>query len=329
MAYHDETGIGISMYTLQTNEPVSDMSDELHKLVVELQIPTESEECAICLEKIEECEVTGFEMLNLDVSRPKHKKMILPCSHYFSANALIVHWLTCSMRCPLCRDGVDAKLCIATLPEEWIIPATAYVDKDIQERAEIREREDVDIAAALIANELVIQNRYVHVSMHALLVTSAGDVHRIPLNFSQNLETTTGDFWMLVNRADVRKISAIISRWGCYAMTLSIYSHHAIQSQSGIHIADRGTEVSTSGVMRLPHAFRLTRATEPFAEFPNTGHVTVARTGQSVTHPTVAEHSAFNLQWFYQNNRMLDTLMNINFRINMNFLMSFVAHESL
>jgi hypothetical protein len=331
MAHQDMNAInkmGGVVHTLVSNEHDSAMSTESHTLDVKFEIPTENEDCAICMDKIGECEVTGFEMLSFDPSRPWHKKIILPCAHFFSANAVLVHWLTSSMRCPLCRAGVDGTMCIGNLPEEWKIPANTYVDQHKQEQIEAIDREAADIAASIIAQDLVIHNRFIHVSMHALLVTNSGTVHRIPLNFSQAVDQSTGDFWMRVTRADVRQVSSIINKSGCYAMTVSVYSHDTISGENGLEIVARGCELANSGVMRLPHAFHGHTAAQA-TDFGNTGHVTVARPGQSVSHPSTAGDSAFNLRWFYQNNRMLDALINIEYRINMNSLMTFVAHGAL
>ena len=317
------------IHTLMTNEPVSDCSRELQKLVVKLEIPQKSEECAICLDKIDECEVTGFEMLKFDKERPSHRKMVLPCDHSFSANALLVHWLTCPMRCPLCRAGVEGKLCIENLPEEWNLPAKIYLDKYRKEQEELIEREAAEIAASVIAQDLVIHNRFIHVSMQVLLLTNAGTVHRMPLNFSQAVERSTGNFCMRVARADVRLISAMISKSGCYAMTISVFSHIAVQGENGLEIADTGSELANSGLMRLPHAFSIERNQVRQNDFPQTGDVSVFRNGHNINHPTVAENSSFNVRWFYQNNRMLDTLINIEYRISMSSLMTFVAHEAV
>jgi len=298
-------------------------------LVVKLEIPQKSEECAICLDKIEECEVTGFEMLKFDTARPTHTKMVLPCDHSFSVNALLVHWLTYPMRCPLCRAGIEGTLSIENLPEEWKLPANTYLDKYKKEQQEILDQEAAEIAAAEIAQDLVIHNRFIHVSMQILLVGSDGNVHRMPLNFSQIVDHATGYFYLHVTRADVRLISSIIKKSGCYAMTVSVYSHVAMQGGNGLEIAPAGSELANSGLMRLPHAFGMDRDQRQNNDFSHTGDVTVSRSGQNINHPSMVENSAFNVRWFYLNHRMLDTLTSVQFKISMSCLMNFIAHEAV
>ena len=331
MAHLDKTDANKNeevMHILFSNELISDLVNEFQQLKVKIEIPTESEECAICLDKIEECEVAGFENLIFDVTRPTHKKIILPCTHSFSTNALLVHWLTSSMRCPLCRAGVDGKLGIQYLPEHWKFPATTYVNKHLQEQAEIDEREAAETAMHAIAEDMVIYNRYLHVSMHLLLVTDGGVVHRIPMNFAQSINTSTGDFWMHVTRSDVRKIASVVNKQGCYAMTLAVYSHVATSGDNETDIAERGVELANSGLMRLPHACHIGTDDQNSNEFTSQGNVSVARTGQNLNFPTVAQNSSFLVQWFYQNDKMLDTLLTIEFRIKLNALMVLVAETT-
>ena len=165
--------------------------------------------------------------------------------------------------------------------------------------------------------------------MQVLLLTNAGTVHRMPLNFSQAVERSTGNFCMRVARADVRLISAMISKSGCYAMTISVFSHIAVQGENGLEIADTGSELANSGLMRLPHAFSLDRDQRQNNDFSHTGDVTVSRSGQNINHPSIVENCAFNVRWFYLNHRMLDTLTSVQFKISMSCLMNFVAHEAV
>jgi hypothetical protein len=281
-------------------------------LTVQIKIPSKSEECTICMDKIHLCEVPGFEGLLIDSSKPMHKAIQLVCGHSFAANALIVHWLTSPMRCPLCRDGVECRLSISNLPEEWQKSAGEYITKY---KADI-DAADMEVARTYSADWL--EDNCVHVSMVVILITSSGIGHRIPIHFSQSVDMVSGDLMLKVHRADVRMIAKFLSSGMCYAWTLSTRAYVNEMGQNGEMVSmtnGGGMEIANSGCMMLPCAYPGTAV----------GVVNVTHSGLNVMYSDMASNSSFNLCWFKLNHPMLDTLTQIQFQIKVNTLMTFLT----
>jgi hypothetical protein len=284
-------------------------------LTVQIKIPSETEECTICLDKIHLCEVPGFEGLLFDSSKPMHKEIQLICGHSFAANALIVHWLTSPMRCPLCRDGVECKLSVSHLPEQWQKPAGEYIAKCKA------DSDAADMEVEMLQNATWLEENCVHVSMLVMLITSDGIGHRVPIKFAQSIDMVSGDLVFKVHRADVRRIAKYLSRGRCYAWTVSSRAHLTTMGLDGGMVfatTGVGIEIANSGFMTLPCVY----------PSPPVGVVNVSHSGENVMHSDMAVNSSFNFSWFHLNHPMLDTLVQMNFQIKLATLMTFLTGET-
>jgi hypothetical protein len=298
------------------------------RMQVKLRIPSESEECGICLDKMHSCEVQGFEGLQFQVLKPKHRKMTLECGHSFSVNALLVHWLTSPMRCPLCRAGKLGHLCLSNLPDSWQKPATDYLAKFRLEEEQNAANEAALIQAAGIADDMVIYNRFIHLSMYVVLISHDAEIIKIPLNFTQSVEMITGDFDMNVVRSDVRLISSIISKESCFSMELVVSSHMASHIDNDEDLADSAVVLAQSGPVRLPCS--LTDENErSMSDFTAMGDLRFSRNGQNSRYTDIWDNSSFGWRWWFHDHKMLDTLTHVRFRIKMTSFMNFIAHEAV
>jgi hypothetical protein len=126
--------------------------------------PEREEECSIS------SEIIGSEQYVAPYTRVsnKRKKSMIPkckffvehpelycaemeCGHRFDVRALLIHFMRNSMRCPLCRAGVDAMLsCKQSFPgESWMCEAEERIASEIQKEEETRQEEDMALASSL------------------------------------------------------------------------------------------------------------------------------------------------------------------------------------
>lgn len=79
--------------------------------------PEDQTVCPILQDRITES-VCGTISPIIDLKFGSYNCIQLQCEHSFNASAIFIHFLTNSMTCPVCRDGVDAKMNPTCLPEE-------------------------------------------------------------------------------------------------------------------------------------------------------------------------------------------------------------------
>lgn len=75
-----------------------------------------NEECCILHEKIQECEVDGL-ATTWNINSENFNCLQLECQHKFHVSCIAIHFLTNSMRCPVCREGCDSQMSLTSLPE--------------------------------------------------------------------------------------------------------------------------------------------------------------------------------------------------------------------
>lgn len=76
-----------------------------------------NEDCAILQEKIFECEPDDLPRV-WDVNGEQYNYIQLECQHKFHASSIALHFLTNSMRCPVCREGCDNAMKLTSIPSE-------------------------------------------------------------------------------------------------------------------------------------------------------------------------------------------------------------------
>ena len=91
-------------------------SVEHEAMHVTLHATDGSVECNIFHGACNQVEIEG-EPAAWDTAEHSFDCMELQCQHRFNACALALHFLTNYMTCPLCRDGVHAKMSLACVPE--------------------------------------------------------------------------------------------------------------------------------------------------------------------------------------------------------------------
>lgn len=76
-----------------------------------------NEECAILQESIFECEPDDLPCV-WHLNGEQYNYIQLECQHKFHASSLVLHFLTNSMRCPVCREGCDNAMTLTSIPHE-------------------------------------------------------------------------------------------------------------------------------------------------------------------------------------------------------------------
>jgi hypothetical protein len=91
-------------------------SVEHEAMRVTLHATDGSVECNIFHSACKHVEIEG-EPAAWDAAECSYDCVELPCQHRFNACALALHFLANYMTCPLCRDGVQAKMSLACVPD--------------------------------------------------------------------------------------------------------------------------------------------------------------------------------------------------------------------
>lgn len=86
-----------------------------------LQLSDIDTECSILLSATSDGTLPGLPMhwcVPVSTGQLNACTAAMPCGHLFHVSAIVLHLLTNSQRCPLCRRGVDTPLPLASLPKE-------------------------------------------------------------------------------------------------------------------------------------------------------------------------------------------------------------------
>ena len=89
--------------------------------------------CPILQDRITESMCGTAVLPRIDLQFGSYNCIQLQCEHCFNASAILIHFLTNSMTCPVCRDGVEAKMDPTCLPAE-IQTAFHYERDNIEAR---------------------------------------------------------------------------------------------------------------------------------------------------------------------------------------------------
>jgi len=133
----EDTGVpavDLKELIVRTEGPV----DQSDAMIVKISKPEENEECIITMESMSSYKL---EFLESDSSvfedLPEFRKASLPCGHSFHALALLYHFARNSMACPCCREGSEAVMDLACIPDHLRRQFSAQVRK--QKEADTRD----------------------------------------------------------------------------------------------------------------------------------------------------------------------------------------------
>ena len=104
------------MSAFVSSRPATLESVEQEPLEVTLHATDGSVQCSIFHSVCSQVEIEG-ELAAWDTAERSFDCIELRCQHRFNACALALHFLANYMTCPLCRDGVQAKMSLACVPD--------------------------------------------------------------------------------------------------------------------------------------------------------------------------------------------------------------------
>ncbi len=125
---------GMSAYLLTTSMQLCSVENE--SMTVMLHSTDGSVECNIFHNSCKEVEIDGVAG-TWDCAGRSYDCMQLECQHTFNSCALVLHFLTNHMTCPLCRSGAHAKLSLACVPENIKSVYLQHISRE--EKAELLE----------------------------------------------------------------------------------------------------------------------------------------------------------------------------------------------
>jgi hypothetical protein len=281
--------------------------DTRRDIVVTIRQPQPGTMCPISLDTIDDSVVTGFEGFAVNPDCPELTEIVLQCQHSFSASYLLVSWLTTSMRCPLCRSGLDTKLCPLSMPSMWQQPAIEHVKRianaeKLQQLAEDRE-EALRIGLTYPMN--------VQLYMCIYIIDHDGSVQSTVVQFSQNAvvapEAPEDPLTLTVTRAHVRVVSALVRSKNCVAVDMVVFAR--IESD-GVDLL----EIANSGLVDMPT--RLDDGTEEpplIHPHPVRNFVCTKPSVQRDIAAPDASQNVFSMVWQQHPNPTMDTLTEITF----------------
>lgn len=80
---------------------------------------TEEETCPITTGPLWENVLEGYEDVSIFPEDPELTGVRLECRHCFNAVALVYHWMSNGMECPVCKRGEKVRLAIGNFSGEW------------------------------------------------------------------------------------------------------------------------------------------------------------------------------------------------------------------
>jgi hypothetical protein len=118
---------GMSAYLLTTSVQLCSVENE--SLTVMLHSTDGSVECNIFHNSCKEVEIDGV-VGTWECAGCSYDCIQLDCQHTFNACALMLHFLTNHMTCPLCRSGTHAKLSLACVPDKIKSVYLKHISRD-------------------------------------------------------------------------------------------------------------------------------------------------------------------------------------------------------
>lgn len=94
-------------------------NDEHTRIPVRLSAPSDTEECPLTLHLMKNDELPFAPGVTYSKSYPHIRKITLPCDHSFGIMSLLFHFAQNHTRCPMCRNGEDARLDTRSIPTHF------------------------------------------------------------------------------------------------------------------------------------------------------------------------------------------------------------------
>lgn len=124
-------------------------------IVIKLVEPSDDEECIITVEKMKDYFLEDFPNVTVSKDHPEFKKAVLPCGHAFCGMALVKHFLTTNMKCPVCRGGLDGKMNNACIPTHFRTKMVAKINESTRMELEAITASDNQMAREMFLQQLV------------------------------------------------------------------------------------------------------------------------------------------------------------------------------
>jgi hypothetical protein len=142
--------------------------------------PDCEETCPITMEPLGAPAVDGAERDVLFEDAPELNAARLPCGHRFNGLALVHQWMRNQMRCPLCREGADARLSAANFTGAWAVEL-ARRTREAAKREQLETmRHEEDVLRRLMHESLGLAAEFsISPAMHVVIdVVSLGGAPR-------------------------------------------------------------------------------------------------------------------------------------------------------
>jgi len=124
--------------------------DQMYSVTTKLSAPNPDEICGMTQEPISTYNLEFTEGVTIIPDHPEMVKITLPCSHSFAAVACLYHFCRNQMRCPLCRQGVDTRMDLLSIPEHMQPSFIMQLNKATMEDRMAEEQENYQDAVTIM-----------------------------------------------------------------------------------------------------------------------------------------------------------------------------------
>ena len=230
-------------------------------LEVTFCVPSAEDYCHISMEFMKDTEIEVIPQIQFFPHQPDYRKALLPCGHSFGAMPLMFYWLRESMRCPVCRFGIDSKMCVTNMHPSYVSQLRDILDQaeELDEQDNIQEEQDRLNEMVLSEYQLFLDNPDALLDQVSQLEISASiyfykcermpgeqvPSREIPLRLSENsfVPVDNNDFMIdfYIQRNHVREICKTIRT---YKPEFIQFTFHSAQSHMLVTYAST-TRMST------------------------------------------------------------------------------------
>jgi hypothetical protein len=114
-----------------------------------LSVPSPDEECPLTLDKMSDYSLEFLPDQAFMDRLPGYRKLTLPCSHSFSAMAIVYHFARNNLQCPMCRSGHMERMSDSCIPSHIRVPFLEHLRKVRAEEQIELETQDHIIALSM------------------------------------------------------------------------------------------------------------------------------------------------------------------------------------